>query len=206
MFTDFQGTGYTNLTDAIEVAVAAVEAAETTYSLFANVKQGTPVPNGLQMPADFLSDGEIKALIGQTTDTPGYYTNVFNFHNPITGANQTVVGNNRLREELVRAWGDYLVWAQPRSLTDYAGYRYTWNNNSTAYSEVEAAINAQIQTLITASDSDYVELLESVVFGSLSESDTDLVEWNGYREDLRAVSEQADFPESYVWPAEPSGI
>ena len=184
MFTDFQGTDYTNLTDAIAGAIAAVEAAETTYSLFAKVKQGTPVPNGLQMPADFLSDGEIEVLIGQTTDTPGYYTNVFNFHNPITGMNQTLVGNNRLREELVRAWGDYLNWARPRRLTDYAGYSYAWSNDDTARDEVVVNINAQIQNLIRSSDSTYAELLESVVFGSLSESDTDVVEWHGYREDV----------------------
>ena len=206
MFTDYKNNDYTNLSDTLDAIYTQVAADKLDYNLYVNVKQGTVVPGGIQMPADVMTNTEITDALSS-----GNEATIFNYHNMITGDNKRVSGATQLQATLDLAAEDYCAWINANQIADYLGYVYQFTSvlledKAASETEVENAIKDKRTELLAESDHGMAELLESVVFGSLSESDSDVVEWYDYRENLRDLENQSDFPQSYVWPAEPSGI
>ena len=206
MFTDYKNNDYTNLSDTLDAIYTQAAADKLDYNLYVNVKQGTVVPGGIQMPADVMTNTEITNALSS-----GNEATIFNYHNMITGDTKRVSGATQLQATLDLAAEDYCAWINATTISDYLGYAYQFTSvlpedKAASTVEIEEAIKSQRTELLAESDHGMAELLESVVFGSLSESDSDVVEWYDYRTELRDLENQADFPESYVWPAEPSGI
>ena len=206
MFTDYKNNDYTNLSDTLDAIYTQTAADKLDYNLYVNVKQGTVVPGGILMPADVMTNTEItKAL------SSGNEATIFNYHNMITGDTKRVSGATQLQATLDLAAEDYCAWINANQIVDYLGYAYQFTSilsedKAASEAEVADAVKDKRTELLAESDHGMAELLESVVFGSLSESDSDVVEWYDYRENLRDLENQSDFPQSYVWPAEPSGI
>jgi hypothetical protein len=206
MFTDYKNNDYTNLSDTLDAIYTQVAADKLNYNLYVNIKQGTVVPSGILMPADVMTNAEINDALSS-----GHEATIFSYHNMITGDNKRVSGATQLQATLDIAAEDYCAWINANQIADYLGYIYHFTSvlpedKAASETEVADAIKSQRTELLAESDHGMAELLESVVFGSLSESDSDVVEWYDYRENLRDLENQADFPQSYVWPAEPSGI
>lgn len=203
MFTDYKNNVYPNLTDAVVGVLGNISIDKNDYALYTNIKKGTPVSNGYEMPADSMTSAEIADAIA------GYYDNgcIFSFHNPITGENKRLLDNISLEEEISNAWNNYKAWTNIQTLQDseYV-YRFSSDTFAEVYSEIETEIENQVNSVIENPDNEYVELLEDVVFGSLSESDSNVVEWYTYRQQLKAMTESStDFPETYIWPTKPTG-
>jgi hypothetical protein len=206
MFTDYKNNDYTNLSDTLDAIYTQVAADKLDYNLYVNIKQGTVVPSGILMPADIMTNAEINDALSS-----GNEATIFNYHNMITGDNKRVSGATQLQATLDLAAEDYCAWINATTISDYLGYIYHFTSvlpedKAASETEVANAIKDKRTELLAESDHGMAELLESVVFGSLSESDSDVVEWYDYRENLRDLENQSDFPQSYVWPAEPSGI
>lgn len=206
MFTDYKNNDYTNLSDTLDAIYTQVAADKLNYNLYVNIKQGTVVPSGILMPADIMTNAEINDALSS-----GNEATIFNYHNMITGDTKRVSGATQLQSTLDLAFEDYYPWISSNQISDYLGYAYQFTSilpedKAASEAEVADAIKDKRTELLAESDHGMAELLESVVFGSLSESDSDVVEWYDYRENLRDLENQSDFPQSYVWPAEPSGI
>jgi len=206
MFTDYKNNDYTNLSDTLDAIYTQAAADKLDYNLYVNIKQGTVVPSGILMPADIMTNAEINDALSS-----GNEATIFNYHNMITGDTKRVSGATQLQATLDLAAEDYCAWINATTISDYLGYAYQFTSvlpedKAASETEVANAIKSQRTELLAESDHGMAELLESVVFGSLSESDSDVVEWYDYRENLRDLENQSDFPQSYVWPAEPSGI
>jgi hypothetical protein len=206
MFTDYKNNEYTNLSDTLDAIYTQAAADKLDYNLYVNIKQGTVVPSGILMPADIMTNAEINDALSS-----GNEATIFNYHNMITGDTKRVSGATQLQATLDLAAEDYCAWINATTISDYLGYAYQFTSvlpedKAASETEVANAIKDKRTELLAESDHGMAELLESVVFGSLSESDSDVVEWYDYRENLRDLENQSDFPQSYVWPAEPSGI
>ncbi len=206
MFTDYKNNDYTNLSDTLDAIYTQVAADKLDYNLYANIKQGTVVPSGILMPANVMTNTEIANALSS-----GNEATIFNYHNKITGETKRIAGATQLQATLDSAANDNITWLNATVIVDYLGYVYQFTSvlpgdKAASETEVADAIKDKRTELLAESDHGMAELLESVVFGSLSESDSDVVEWYDYRENLRDLENQSDFPQSYVWPAEPSGI
>ena len=206
MFTDYKNNDYTNLSDTLDAIYTQVAADKLNYNLYVNIKQGTVVPSGILMPADVMTNTQIANALSS-----GNEATIFNYHNKITGETKRIAGATQLQATLDSAANDNITWLKATVIVDYLGYIYQVSSllpedKSTSEAEVADAIKYKRTELLAESDHGMAELLESVVFGSLSESDSDVVEWYDYRENLRDLENQSDFPQSYIWPAEPSGI
>jgi hypothetical protein len=206
MFTDYKNNDYTNLSDTLDAIYTQVAADKLNYNLYVNIKQGTVVPSGILMPADVMTNTQIANALSS-----GNEATIFNYHNKITGETKRIAGATQLQATLDSAANDNITWLNATVIVDYLGYIYHFTSvlledKAASETEVANAIKDKRTELLAESDHGMAELLESVVFGSLSESDSDVVEWYDYRENLRDLENQSDFPQSYVWPAEPSGI
>jgi hypothetical protein len=206
MFTDYKNNDYTNLSDTLDAIYTQVAADKLNYNLYVNIKQGTVVPSGILMPADVMTNTQIANALSS-----GNEATIFNYHNKITGETKRIAGATQLQATLDSAANDNITWLKATVIVDYLGYIYQVSSllpedKAASETEVANAIKDKRTELLAESDHGMAELLESVVFGSLSESDSDVVEWYDYRENLRDLENQSDFPQSYVWPAEPSGI
>ena len=204
MFTDYKNNDYTNLSDTLDAIYTQSAADKLDYNLYINVKQGTVVPGGIQMPADVMTNTEITNALSS-----GNEATIFNYHNMITGDTNRVSGATQLQATLDLAAEDYCAWTNATVISDYLGYVYQFTSllpedKAASTVEIAEAIKSQRTELFAESDHEMAELLESVVFGSLSESDSEVVELHDYRSQLADLENQSDFPESYVWPAEPS--
>jgi hypothetical protein len=168
MFTDYKNNDYTNLSDTLDAIYTQAAADKLDYNLYVNIKQGTVVPSGILMPADIMTNAEINDALSS-----GNEATIFNYHNMITGDTKRVSGATQLQATLDLAAEDYCAWINATTISDYLGYAYQFTSvlpedKAASETEVANAIKDKRTELLAESDHGMAELLESVVFGSLS--------------------------------------